>query len=264
MSQVGLQRCCVWMAMMLLLPSAPVEGRDLRLFNSVLISLQRIQANTFTQKEMLDISPGANIALYCTTKCTLLDWCKLWCAYPSTNPSHCLVSSIIFMPTYQETDLTDALTCHTTRPKDLATYADITAGLPGVTYPQRNEQNLVNGFYSYDPNENMATMSKPSERWFILDFGQPKCFQHVIMYAQNNSSAPRRFNNIEVRVGNVKAVTPPGDLSSYDLFGWFLGPAAKGQVVEMKSPKPVCARFVSACKVAGDGQQLQVAHIEVF
>ncbi|KAK3895898.1 hypothetical protein Pcinc_000398 [Petrolisthes cinctipes] len=248
--------------MLLLLPSAPVEGGELGLMRSVLISLQRVQAASFTKQESLDLPLGARPALYCSNKCTLLDWCQLWCAYPSNTPTHCLISNIIVMPTYQETNMADVLTCHTTRPKDLATHANITAGKQDMTFPQRVKENLLDGFYNYNRDHCFNTKSSNSDRWLTLDFGQPKCFQHVILYAVIDKIAEKRFNNVQVRVSNVTAVTPPEDFAAYDLFGEFPGAASPGQVVEMKSPKPVCARFVT-------GQMLysyyfQVCHIEVF
>ncbi|KAK3878122.1 hypothetical protein Pcinc_010296 [Petrolisthes cinctipes] len=262
MSQDGVQWCRVWVTMLLLLPSAPVEGGELRLMRSVLISLQRVQAASKTEQEILDLPPGARPALYCSNKCTLRDWCQLWCAYPSNTPTHCLVSNIIVMPTYQETNMGDVLTCHTTRPKDLATNTNITAGKHYVPNPLRVKENLVDGFYNYDLNQCFYTEWSDNDTWFTLDFGQPKSFQHVILYAQVNRNAKKHFNNVQVRVSNVTAVTPPEDFAAYDLFGEFPGEASPGQVVEMKSPKPMCARFVT-------GHMLhiylfQVCHIEVF
>ncbi|KAK3866895.1 hypothetical protein Pcinc_027605 [Petrolisthes cinctipes] len=262
MSQVGVQWCRVWVTMLLLLPSAPVEGGELCLMRSVLISLQRVQADYFTKQESLDLPPGARPALYCSNKCTLLDWCQLWCAYPSNTPTHCLISNIIVMPTYQETNLADALTCHTTRPKDLATHANITGGKQDMLYPLRVKENLLDGFYNYDINQCFFTDPSKSNRWFTLDFGQPKCFQHVILHAQFIYQAKDRFNNVQVRVSNVTAVTPPDDFAAYDLFGEFPGAASPGQVVEMKSPKPVCARFITGHMLYNNA--FQVCHVEVF
>ncbi|KAK3891289.1 hypothetical protein Pcinc_004804 [Petrolisthes cinctipes] len=262
MSQVGVQWCRVWVTMLLLLPSAPVEGGELCLMRSVLISLQRVQAASFTKQESLDLPPGARPALYCSNKCTLRDWCQLWCAYPSNTPTHCLISNITVMPTYQETNLADALTCHTTRPKDLATYANITAGKQYMSDPLRVKENLLDGFYNYNTDHCFLTELSNSDRWFTLDFGQPKCFQHVILYAQVNYLAIIQFNNVQVRVSNVTAVTPPEDFAAYDLFGEFPGAASPGQVVEMKSPKPVCARFVTGHMLYD--HRFQVCHIEVF
>ncbi|KAK3892170.1 hypothetical protein Pcinc_003981 [Petrolisthes cinctipes] len=251
--------------MLLLLPSAPVEGGELRLMRSVLISLQRVQAASNTEQESLDLPPGARPALYCSNKCSLLDWCQLWCAYPSNTPTHCLVSNIIVMPTYQETNMADVLTCHTTRPKDLATNAIITAGTQHMSYQLRVKENLVDGLYNYDVDHCTSTMSNKNDRWFTLDFGQPKCFQHVILHAQGNNFATERFNNVQVRVSNVTAVTPPADFTAYDLFGKFPGEASKGQVVEIKSPMPVCARFVTGHMLYNsDFAYFTVCHIEVF
>ncbi|KAK3894242.1 hypothetical protein Pcinc_002004 [Petrolisthes cinctipes] len=249
--------------MLLLLSSAPVEGGELCLMRSVLISLQRVKAAFFTKQESLDLPPGARPALYCSNKCTLLDWCQLWCAYPSNTPTHCLVSNITVMPTYQETNnMADVLTCHTTRPKDLATNANITAGKQFISYPLRVKENLVDGFYNYNLNQCHDTESSNSDRWFTLDFGQPKCFQHVILHPTIYKFAEKRFNNVQVRVSNLTAVTPPEDFAAYDLFGEFPGAASAGQVVEMKSLKPVCARFVTGHMLYS--KSFQVCHIEVF
>ncbi|KAK3884780.1 hypothetical protein Pcinc_010966 [Petrolisthes cinctipes] len=248
--------------MLLLLPTAPVEGGELRLMRSVLISHQRVQTASTTEQESLDLPSGARPALYCSNKCTLLDWCQLWCAYPSNTPTHCLVSNIIVMPTYQETDMTDVLTCHTKRPKDLATNANITAGRQSMTYQLRVKENLVDGLYNYHVDHCFLTFSSNSSRWFTLDFGQPKCFQHVILHARDYNLAMISFNNVQVRVSNVTAVTPPEDFAAYDLFGEFPGEACPGQVVEMKSPKPVCVRFVTSHMLSSN--RFQVCHIEVF
>ncbi|KAK3879270.1 hypothetical protein Pcinc_016143 [Petrolisthes cinctipes] len=248
--------------MLLLLPSAPVEGGELRLMRSVLISLQRVLAASTAEHESLDLPPGARPALYCSNKCTLLDWCQLWCAYPSNTLTHCLVSNITVMPTYQEINMADVLTCHTTRPKDLATNANITAGAQDILLPLRVRENLLDGFYDYHKNNCFTTESSNSDRWFTLDFGQPKCFQNVILHAQNNIYASTRFNNVQVRVSNVTAVTPPEDFAAFDLFGEFPRAASPGQVVEMKSPKPVCARFVTSHMLVNS--YFQVCHIEVF
>ncbi|KAK3860872.1 hypothetical protein Pcinc_033107 [Petrolisthes cinctipes] len=248
--------------MLLLLPSAPVEGGELRLMRSVLISLQRVQAASNTEQESLDLPPGARPALYCSNKCTHLNWCQLWCAYPSNTPTHCLVSNIFVMPNYQETNMADALTCHTTRPKDLATNAIITAGTQHPSFPLRVKENLIDGIYTYNRDDCFHTDSSNSDRWFTLDFGQPKCFQHVILYAQDGSEANIRFRNVQVRVSNVTGVTSPADFAAYDLFGEFPGAASLGQVVEMKSAKPVCARFVTGHMLYNF--HFQVCHNEVF
>ncbi|KAK3889872.1 hypothetical protein Pcinc_006146 [Petrolisthes cinctipes] len=262
MSQVGVQWCRVWVTMLLLLPSAPVEGGELCLMRSVLVSLQRVQAASFTKQESLDLPPGARPALYCSNKCTLRDWCQLWCAYPSNTPTHCLISNITVMPTYQETNLADALTCHTTKPKDLATHANITAGKQDNMDPLRVKETLVDGFYNYNRDHCFYTVWSYKERWFTLDFGQSKCFQHVILYPQESSNDKICFNNVQVRVSNVTAVRPPEDFAAYDLFGEFPGAVPPGQVVEMKSPKPVCARFVTGHMLYN--ARFQVCHIEVF
>ncbi|KAK3860871.1 hypothetical protein Pcinc_033106 [Petrolisthes cinctipes] len=250
--------------MLLLLPSAPVEGGELRLMRSVLISLQRVQAASNTEQESLDLPPGARPALYCSNKCTHLNWCQLWCAYPSNTPTHCLVSNIFVMPNYQETNMADALTCHTTRPTDLATNAIITAGTQHSWFPLRVKENLIDGFYNYEIDYCITTKPSNSDRWFTLDFGQPKCFQHVILYVQNGA-AHLRFRNVQVRVSNVTAVTPPADFAAYDLFGEFPGTASSGQVVEMKSAKPVCARFVTGHMLYHyQSAYFTVCHVEVF
>lgn len=263
MSQDGVHCCRVWVAMLFLLSSASVEGGVLRVWRPVLVSLQRIQAAYKTQQESFPLPQGAGPALYCGKICASQDWCKLWCAVPSTSPTSCLVSSIVVMPAYQETDTSDALICHTTRPKELATNTVITGGGVRTNTAQRTTANLVDGIYDHNNDACFATKDSERHQWFLLDFGEPKWFQHVILHAQNDINAPTRFFNVEVLVGNVTGSTH-SDFDAYDQFGVFPGAAVVAQVVEMKSAKPVSARFVAVRKHDDTGIFFQACHVEVF
>ncbi|KAK3882153.1 hypothetical protein Pcinc_013458 [Petrolisthes cinctipes] len=217
-----------------------------------------------TLRESHPIPQRGNPTYYCSQACTHVDWCNVCCADSSSSTPTCILSNIIIMPTYNEINKSDALTCYTNSPKDLATNAVITAGQQLSSQPLRRKENLVDGIYSFHPNDWFVTQSKASERWFVLDFGQTVSFQHVVLYAQNNDHSGRRFHTVEVRVGNMEVTTPPSGFAAYILFSVFQGGATTGQVVNLRSPKPVWARFVSVQMLQDTGHEFQVAHVEVY
>lgn len=239
-----------------------MEGRELNLWRRVLVSDSTLTAATKTQQESLPIPLSASPSLYCANSCTRLGWCNLWCSKPSTAPTDCIVSDIIVLPTYQDPNIAVALTCYTNRGKDYATNAVITAGEDSPPSTSKPKENLVDGIFGYSMGENFATPTTIDKKWFALDFTQIVTFNHVILYAQDNDRANLHFFNVEVRVGNVP-VTQPSGFSAYDLFGVFPGAATEGQVVNLKSAKPVSARFLSVQMVEDNGRPFQVAHMEV-
>lgn len=264
MPQVKLQ-WCVWVAVLIVLTPSSIKGGNVHLMRRVLISLGRVTTGApYTQVESFDFPEGASTALYCSSKCVCQDWCRLWCAHPSTAPTQCIISDIIVMPTFHEADMSDAIICHTTRPKDLATHATITGGNHNNTYPDYVKANLIDGFYSYYHRQRFMSAKDINEKWFVLDFGTPKTFQHVFLYAQEDSNAYRGFTEVVVRVGNMTVVDPPAGLAAYEMFGMFPGKAEPRQVVQMKYRNPVKARFVSVQKILDDQYEFMISHIEVF
>ncbi|KAK3880525.1 hypothetical protein Pcinc_014989 [Petrolisthes cinctipes] len=261
MSRIEVQWCRVWVAVLILLSPAPVDGSEAQMSRSVSVSIGRVKSAYRSTKNTVAFPPGASTALYCPSLCIRQGWCNLWCVLPSTE---CLVSNIIVMANYQETDTSDALTCYTTRPKNLVAYGTITGGAHTSEFPERVIENLADGYFSYDHRELYSSDRNLSEKWFAVDFGRPTTFQHVVMHAMDSEYAPRSFTQVVVRVGNETAEDPPADFVNYELFGTFPGKASPGQVVEMTSPTPTVARFVSVQKVLDDQFVFTVAHLEVY
>ncbi|KAK3874743.1 hypothetical protein Pcinc_020340 [Petrolisthes cinctipes] len=216
-----------------------------------------------TRHESIPIPQGADLNMYCGQACTRQDWCKLWCA-DSSSDTPCILSNIVVMPSYNELNTADALTCYTSRPKDHATNAVITAGQQVIEKPLMVKENLVDGIYSYYKDERFSTRKSASDKWFVLDFGRNVSFQHVVLYAQEGNNAVYQFRDVEVRVGNVEVTTPPSGFTDYVLFGFFQGRASPGQVVDLWSPNLVWARFVSVQMLRDNGYGFQLGHVEVF
>ncbi|XP_042211612.1 uncharacterized protein LOC121859007 [Homarus americanus] len=165
------------------------------------------------------------------------------------------------MPTYVETNKTDAITCYTRRPKDYAATANITAGKQHIRAPSKVKESLVDGIYGFNSEEGFKTTTKDKDKWFVLDMGKEVTFTHVLLIAQRTSTA-NRTADIEVRVG-TSAVMPPEGFTAYSLFGWFPGPAYPNQEIVLTSPQPVSARFISVQKMSGKSP-LHLNHVEVY
>lgn len=245
--------------LLLLLLQSLTEARMMNIWRHVPASYSKVTGAKKTTQEEPPIPPGASPILYCSSLCSHRAWCGLWCH----NSSNCIVSNLIVLPTYLETNLADVVPCHTRRSKDLATNAIITAGEEDPPLASRPKENLVDGYYSYIMGDIYESPPPADKKWFLLDFSQPVPFTHVVLHAQNNDRANIQFVDVEVRVGNV-TVTPPSGFSAYDLFGFFPGGAYEGQVVDMVSANPVYARFVSVQMLMDNLRPFQVAHVEVY
>lgn len=250
-------------AILLLPPPSLMEDGEMNVWRGVLVSYTKLTGATKTQQESVLIPPGASPSLYCSSSCTRLSWCKLWCSHPSIAPTDCFFSNIIVMPTYQENNMFDALTCYTKLNKDHATNAAIKAGEYNPPSPDKPKENLVDGIFSYSMGENFATPPAIDKKWFVLEFSQIITFSRVILFPQLNDRASLHFVNVEVRVGNM-TVTPPSGFSDYDFFGAFPSAASAGQVVNLQSPEPVSAKFLSVQMLENNGRPFQVAHIEIY
>ncbi|KAK3874745.1 hypothetical protein Pcinc_020342 [Petrolisthes cinctipes] len=213
--------------------------------------------------ESVPIPQGADLNMYCGQACTRKYWCKMWCA-DSSSDTPCIISSLVVMPSYNELNTADALTCYTSRPKDHATYAVITAGQQDSNEPLRRKENLVDGVYSYYQEELFTTTTTAGDKWFVLDFGRTVSFQHVVLYAQIYAFREEMFRDVEVRVGNVEVTTPPSGFAAYVYFGSFKGDVFPGQVVDLWSPNLVWARFVSVQMLRDNGFGFYIGHVEVF
>ncbi|KAG7155588.1 hypothetical protein Hamer_G015953 [Homarus americanus] len=250
-----MSQAVVWWAAVVILSRSSVEGNNLHQWRRVLVSQATVSLSSTVESGDL-LHPSINRNLHCPNTCTMLGWCNSWCKDAANN---CTFSSMIVMPTYNETNLADALTCYTERPIDYATNAKITSGREA--HAKKLKENLIDGVYGFSILENFLSEAG-DHTWFVLDFGKIVTFSHVVLFAQPNSNVVYHFRDLEVRVG-TSAVTPPGGLATYQLFGKFTGPGSVSQMVELVSHQPLSARYVSVQKTAG-AYGLQVGHVEVF
>ncbi|KAK3887080.1 hypothetical protein Pcinc_008845 [Petrolisthes cinctipes] len=260
--------CSRWVTavvvVVLLMPPSPVEGGELQLWRDVLISHSRMTMTYDTmQLGNPSIPAGAITNLYCSSSCLRMGWCNVWCSYPSTTPTHCILSNAIAMPNYMEPNMADVITCHTKQLQDKATNAIITAGAQAAWFPQKGKENLVDGIYTYHGDENYSSATGFTENWFLIDFSEIIKISQVFLFAPISDYAHQVFYDLEVRVGNV-TVTSKAELAAYDLFGAFPGEAYPGQVVDLMSAVPVSCRFLAVQKMTIDWFEFEVAHIEVY
>ncbi|KAK3893484.1 hypothetical protein Pcinc_002703 [Petrolisthes cinctipes] len=224
MSQTTLLLCSRWVTaavVVVLMPPSPVEGGELQLWRDVLVSHSRMTMTYNTmQLENPSIPTGAITDLYCPISCLLLGWCNVWCIHPSTTPTHCILSNAIVMPKYMEPNMADAITCHTKQLQDKTTNAIITAGSQASWFPNKPEENLVDGIYTYHGDENYSSATAFAENWFLIDFSENIKISQVFLYVPNSNFANALFYDLEVRVGNV-TVTSKAGLAAYDLFAAF-------------------------------------------
>ena len=234
----------------------------LTLFRAVKVSENAV--NKSARIEWPQVSPGGLYNLRCSSLCDRMEWCQLWCRGTSTD--HCILSDMFVMPTYKEPNMDDALTCYTTRPRDLATNAAITS-TPQNTEKKTNK-NLVDGIFVHT-NINDCYLAKEDslKLWFLLDFGTPVTFRQITMWTQpeGNMDNVKGLRDLEVRAGNT-VVTAPDGFQAYRLLGRFLGPATLyGQQVVVEAKTPVTARFLSVQRVAMDTPStFQICHLEVY
>ncbi|KAG7167636.1 hypothetical protein Hamer_G019032 [Homarus americanus] len=251
--------CSVWAAavtVLLLIPVSSVEGNELVIWKTVLISQTRLYQASII--EVYDPPAGTNQAIKCSNTCRGLGWCNVWCKDQST--SSYIFSNMIVMPTYTETYLTDALTCYTLRPRDYATNAYITAGNNKVI--SADKEDLIDGIYGFTDNEVFSSKEDPEDSWIFFDFGQVVTFSHVTLVA-NPGSDVNTFKDVQVSVGKYPPTMSPEGFDDYEVFGWIPAPWWGSQEVEMESTSPKSARYISIRKVFNnDG--LKVAHVQVY
>ncbi|XP_042857637.1 uncharacterized protein LOC122243945 [Penaeus japonicus] len=224
------------------------------------VEVSRALAITSRTYRTISIPPGASQNLRCSTGCAAFEWCHLWCH--DVVSSECIFTNIFVMPDYEETNKDDALVCYTLRRKSHVGRATIES-TPEKTdeQPLRVKENLLDEYYVTKDKDQCALLITTAFPWFLLDFGEPVTFQHVVIVAQPGTNA-NLFENVEVRTG-TSPVSTLGDFSSYAMFAKFAGPATANQVIEFEVTAPVMARFVSIQVMNGD-TLLQVCHIEVF
>lgn len=230
-------------------------------FHRVMVSNAKL--NPSRSLEFYLDSPGSHPVIRCSSLCISHLWCDLWCQSTLTAP--CVISNMIVMPDYNETDMTDALTCYTRRNKDFATGASIQGTSFHNMFPLRVIDNLVDGIFARQTNDQcFFTSNDETNHWFVLDLKEPVSFRIVKIMAQPRglSSVLHFLENIEVRVG-LLAVDTVGHFSSYSYFGSFTGPATDyNQEIVITADASVWARFVSLQKLS-EGP-FQICHLEVY
>jgi len=144
--------------------------------------------------------------------------------------------------------------CYTTRKSDLALGATVT-GTPDKDL--RVKANLADGIYPNDISECFVA-SKALNPWVLFDLGSVKTIHRVTMVMESNINALDQAN-YEVRVGMVQATS--SNLSGYQFFASFPGPASYGQVVVMEAPTPIDGRYVSLQMLKD--YWMVVCHVEI-
>ncbi|KAG7174816.1 hypothetical protein Hamer_G021918 [Homarus americanus] len=250
---------CVWataLTVVLLLPVSSMGGGELRMFHQVMVSYAKV---SLSQMIYNGIPPaGANEGAYCSKTCLNLGWCNLWC--PNPTAAACTYYNIIVMPTYLETDNTDAIPCFTKRPRDYVTNASITAGQPYDAI--MSKENLIDGIYGFNMNECFRSSQTNIEKWFVLDLGAVTTFTYIRIIAQPNLQAFYHFRKLSLRVG-TSPTQPYTGFSSYSYFGGFSGPAVGNEEVVLTSGRTVSARYIAG-QMAPQSTTLTVCHVEVY
>lgn len=193
--------------------------------------------------------------------CGRRSWCHLWCRGASS--AQLFLSDMIVTPGYVEARTDDALTCYTFRNRDIATGASI------VGVKDRGDGrvvgNLVDGIHPQRNVSDCFFMRRMNYPWFLIDLGTLRAFSVVRLIVQPSGSkgVVALTDKIEVRTGTEPVVTL-GDFSPYRFFGKFGGvPVSFRQEIDIKSLRPVKARFISVQKRAPD-TRFQFCHVEVF
>lgn len=224
----------------------------------------QVRRETVEKAPLMEVVPFDQESLQtlrCSRMCDDKPWCNLWCLDPSHK--QCYYSETIVMPDYNETMMSDVLTCYTRRPKDLATGTVINGTDTNDIY--RIKENLVDGIFSM---ESTFTCYKPKISdypWFMIDFGTPVMFRLVKIVIQNVGHVRHYliFQEIEVRFG-MSALDNPGNFTSYNIFGRFAGPAPESSPeIVFEVSKPVKARFLSVQKMEVNSHFF-VCHVEVY
>lgn len=246
-------RICVNFILVMLMLAASSANFDTQMWRRTIVSLARLykskQEVLYALPQALTVSPYTA----CVPRCKQLAWCKVWCLDASL--AQCIFSDITLLEGYVETNLADAVSCYTTRKPDLATGATVT-GSPDVD-SLKVKTNLADGIYPIDISECFVA-PRALNSWLVFDLGSVKTIRRVTMVMESNNNALDQAN-YEVRVGMVPATS--SDLSAYQFFASFPGPAAYGEVVVMEAPTPIDGRYVSL-------QMLQdfwmvVCHVEI-
>lgn len=173
---------------------------------------------------------------------------------------------MIVMPSYAETNMADALDCFTRRERDYATGAIVQGMLHNAKDPKRVLKNLVDGIYDrYSLDMCYVNDKTQVFPWFVLDFGKPLTLHLVKLFSQPRGALHLldKLTYLEARVG-MSPVNEPGNFTSYDFFGMFLGPATSyDQEMIFEPSSPMSARYLSIQKVQGT-EFIQVCHLEIY
>lgn len=230
------------------------------LFHKVMVSSAIVVASPRLEFVPRSLSQRLS-SVMCSTSCLLAPWCQVWCR--GSSGDECLLSNILVLPVYVEPNMADALTCFTRRQRDLAAGAAI-QGLP----PQnvlKVVENLVDGIYDMHTITTCYLMNPYTDPWYLLDLGAAKTFSLVRLYGMpaGKLSGLDNIRDIEVRVSLTPPATP-GDFSSFDLFGTFVGPATEfNQEIVFTVANPVTARYLSVRRIVSS-LYFQTCHIEVY
>lgn len=246
------------MTMAVLMAQVRAE-QTLTLLRRVKVSQSRVISSS-RHLDTLPIPLIASAVFICSHECNVHSWCDLWCN--DVSGKQCILSNLIVMPDYSEPNTDDAINCYTRQQKDLVTGAAIQATRPAI----RPKENLVDGFYDrWDLEMCYHSSYDEDNHWILLDLGSKVTFQlvKIILQAKGNIDMVRAVKDLEVRTG-MESVNTPGDFGSYEVFGWFTGPASTyGEEVVIKALTPTKARFVSIQKMSSE-LPLQVCHIEIY
>lgn len=230
-----------------------------QLFHKVRVSEAIVVTSPRLEAAALSLSQRFS-KVRCSSACLSASWCQVWCRGSSSD--ECLLSNIVVMPAYVEPNTADALACYTRRQWDLATGVAI-QGCKEMNV-LKVPQNLVDGIYDLHTITTCYIMVSSDNPWFLLDLGAARTFSLVRLYAlpKGKLSGLDNIRDLEFRVSAFPPVTP-GEFSSFDLFGTFVGPATEfSQEIVITVAAPVTARYLSVQRMALSSY-FQTCHIEV-
>lgn len=249
----------VYILMLLLMQSWSPSHATSPLKRMTRVEVSRTLATAPERYAILNIPPGASHTLRCSSGCAASPECRLWCHDASANS--CILSDVVVMPDYEETNTADAIPCYTLRHKSFVSQATIESSQEWISnHAGRLKENLMDKSFITGTLDYCLLLEAVTFPWFLLDFGEPVTFQHVRIIAQTGIYVDK-FRNVEVRVG-TSPVSTLGDFSSYRLFGKFTGPATQNQDIHFEVPAPVTAKFISVQKMELDW--FQPCHVEVY
>ncbi|KAK7081897.1 hypothetical protein SK128_009808 [Halocaridina rubra] len=139
---------------------------------------------------------------------------------------------------------------------------DATIDASSTANDGREKEMPAVGYYCYDENGYVYSSALHTTPWWAADLGTVRRIYAVRILTRRKNTYPPRFQNVEVRVGNVNLGN--GDFSANKLLGLYEGEAGYGEVINFNTSDPISGSVVSVQSINTQGNYLILPDIQIL